>query len=319
MADTTSLSSFPNNIDTFDRVSDISEQQGTLEKSQKYKKKIDDGKYADAEKYLRDNEDLAQCAINASMFNKHSDAIVALEEKSISDKQDTDNKLNEKIGGVELSFGSVFSSNSVDLKIKDSNNNNSSVNISCDSNLKFIKNNGRLEINTSPKLHRCALNSEITPQIKVCGSFCGNAEYQAFIRNSMQLSVSNSANGANFPLTSDIINDNIDWNNVSSSDLIVLNFDSDDFLKYLKIIDVSGFIITPSSENIPTKNYPLNSSNIEVYWSDYNKITQSPPTIYIKTNGINTSTGYATVCMFLKFICNRKTQFGSELLLTYSG
>ena len=32
MADTTSLSSFPEEIDTFERVSDISEQYGTLEK-----------------------------------------------------------------------------------------------------------------------------------------------------------------------------------------------------------------------------------------------------------------------------------------------
>lgn len=86
MNNTTNLSSFPTSIDTFERMSDISGkpiadgEQSTLEKSKIYKEIIEAGNYEDAEKYLKENEDLAKCAINASMINKHSDAIVAVEE-----------------------------------------------------------------------------------------------------------------------------------------------------------------------------------------------------------------------------------------------
>ena len=71
MNNTTNLSSFPTSIDTFERMSDISGtpiadgEQSTLEKSKIYKEIIEAGNYEDAEKYLKENEDLAKCAINA--------------------------------------------------------------------------------------------------------------------------------------------------------------------------------------------------------------------------------------------------------------
>ncbi|MCI8306721.1 MAG: hypothetical protein HFH14_01605 [Lachnospiraceae bacterium] len=79
MSDTTKLSSFPDRVDTFERVSDLSVQEGTFEKSKIYKGYIDSENYSQAEQYLKDNEDLARCAVNAGMFNKHSDALTALE------------------------------------------------------------------------------------------------------------------------------------------------------------------------------------------------------------------------------------------------
>ena len=93
MNNTINLSSFPTSIDTFERMSDISGkpiadgEQSTLEKSKIYKEIIEAGNYEDAEKYLKENEDLAKCAINASMVNKHSDAIVAIEENVIKNKE----------------------------------------------------------------------------------------------------------------------------------------------------------------------------------------------------------------------------------------
>lgn len=86
MADTTSLSSFPNKIDTFERISDLSIQQGTFEKAKTYKNFIDDKNYSGAEQYLKSNPDLARCAVNASLFNKHSDALTALENESLREE-----------------------------------------------------------------------------------------------------------------------------------------------------------------------------------------------------------------------------------------
>lgn len=107
MADTTSLSSFPNNIDTFDRVSDLSVQQGTFAKAKTYKSYIDAENYSQAEQYLKSNPDLAGCAVNAGMYNKHSDAIVALEEKALEDREYTINGLtimNDRLDTVHSEF-----------------------------------------------------------------------------------------------------------------------------------------------------------------------------------------------------------------------
>lgn len=84
MANATNLSGFPATIDSFDRVSDLDEE--TLAKSEIYKNLINSGHYEDAEQYLEDNPDLAECAINATMINKHSDAIVAIENETIKKK-----------------------------------------------------------------------------------------------------------------------------------------------------------------------------------------------------------------------------------------
>lgn len=77
-----SLSTFPSAIDTFKRYSDL--DAATLKKAETYKGYIEAGDYTTAEQYLNDedNEDLASCGIGADIINKHSDAIVALEEES---------------------------------------------------------------------------------------------------------------------------------------------------------------------------------------------------------------------------------------------
>lgn len=73
-----SLSSFPDEIDEFNSLSDL--DQSTLVKSKTYKNYITAGQYEQAEQYLEDNPDLKQCGISAIDFNKHSDAITAIEE-----------------------------------------------------------------------------------------------------------------------------------------------------------------------------------------------------------------------------------------------
>ncbi|MDE6635741.1 MAG: hypothetical protein K2K09_03935, partial [Lachnospiraceae bacterium] len=66
---------------------------------------------------MRDNEALARCAVNASMFNKHSDALVALEEKALDDRQYAEsiyNYANNGLTGLNDKFDAtrvVFSSN----------------------------------------------------------------------------------------------------------------------------------------------------------------------------------------------------------------
>ena len=53
-----------------------------MEKAEHYKSLINEGKYDDAATYLNlnENDDLKRCSIGADIINKHSDAIIALEE-----------------------------------------------------------------------------------------------------------------------------------------------------------------------------------------------------------------------------------------------
>ena len=73
-----SLSSYPTAVDNFDRISDL-DKDSTMIKAVQYKSYINSGNYTAAENYLKNNPDLKQCAISAEIVNKHSDAIVAIE------------------------------------------------------------------------------------------------------------------------------------------------------------------------------------------------------------------------------------------------
>ena len=73
-----SLSNYPTTIDSFDRISDL-DKDSTMIKARQYKSYINAGNYTGAENYLKNNPDLKQCAISAEIVNKHSDAIVAIE------------------------------------------------------------------------------------------------------------------------------------------------------------------------------------------------------------------------------------------------
>lgn len=108
MADA-SLSTYPTSVDTFSRISDLDEN--TLKKSNQYKKLVNAGNYAGAKAYLNDegNTDLKQCAISAEIVNKHSDAIVAIE-NDINDNVKSDiSNIVERVGNNEQSYGKKIS------------------------------------------------------------------------------------------------------------------------------------------------------------------------------------------------------------------
>lgn len=100
MADA-SLSTYPTSVDTFNRISDLDEN--TLKKSNQYKKLVNAGNYAGAKAYLNDegNTDLKQCAINAEIVNKHSDAIVAIENDINENVKSDINDINTRISRLK--------------------------------------------------------------------------------------------------------------------------------------------------------------------------------------------------------------------------
>lgn len=123
-----SLSNYPTSVDTFDRISDLDEN--TLKKSNQYKKLVNVGNYAGAKAYLNDveNADLKQCAISAEIVNKHSDAIVAIEndinnnvKSDISDIKIKQNDIVKNINDVENKLGYEINgvTNGVRLTIND--------------------------------------------------------------------------------------------------------------------------------------------------------------------------------------------------------
>lgn len=85
----TSLSSFPNSVDTFKRYSDLTAD--TMVKAERYKEFIETEQYETAMEYLnlKENEDLRDCGINAEIINKHSDAIVEIEKDINNTKSQT--------------------------------------------------------------------------------------------------------------------------------------------------------------------------------------------------------------------------------------
>ena len=104
MADAT-LSNYPTSVDTFNRISDLDEN--TLKKSNQYKKLVNVGNYAGAKAYLNDvgNADLKQCAISADIVNKHSDAIVAIENDINENVKSNINDINQNINDIESKLG----------------------------------------------------------------------------------------------------------------------------------------------------------------------------------------------------------------------
>lgn len=111
MADAT-LSTYPTSVDTFGRISDLDEN--TLKKSNQYKKLVNAGNYAGAKAYLNDveNADLKQCAINAEIVNKHSDAIVAIEndikgnvKSNINNLAQSQNDIVKNVSDIENKLG----------------------------------------------------------------------------------------------------------------------------------------------------------------------------------------------------------------------
>ena len=145
MANTTSLSGFPATIDSFDRVSDLDEE--TLAKSEIYKDLINNGDYDDAEQYLEDNPDLAQCAINAAIINKHSDSIVALENETVKKKNNY--------------FGVCSSLTSSDVKTVSINGGNFILEDGVEVTVRFLNDFG------SPVMSLIYLNVEDTANVEI--------------------------------------------------------------------------------------------------------------------------------------------------------
>lgn len=94
MADA-SLSNYPESVDSFNRISDL--DKDTLKKSNEYKKLINLGRYLEAYNYLNkeENADLKQCAIGAELINKHSDAIVNIENEINKNVNEINNRITD--------------------------------------------------------------------------------------------------------------------------------------------------------------------------------------------------------------------------------
>ena len=108
MADAT-LSTYPTTIDSFNRISDL-DKDSTMIKARQYKSYINAGNYIAAENYLKNNPDLKQCAISAEIVNKHSDAIVAIE-------NDINNYVKSGISSLAMSQNDIVK-NISDIKNK---------------------------------------------------------------------------------------------------------------------------------------------------------------------------------------------------------
>lgn len=126
MADAT-LSTYPTTIDSFNRISDL-DKDSTMIKAMQYKSYINAGNYTAAENYLKNNPDLKQCAISAEIVNKHSDAIVAIEndinenvKSNINDIKIKQNDIIKNISDVENKLGYEINdaTNGVRLAIND--------------------------------------------------------------------------------------------------------------------------------------------------------------------------------------------------------
>lgn len=108
MADAT-LSTYPTTIDSFNRISDL-DKDSTMIKARQYKSYINAGNYTGAENYLKNNPDLKQCAISAEIVNKHSDAIVAIENDINNNVKSDISDVNDEITNVKNDIKSLDSS-----------------------------------------------------------------------------------------------------------------------------------------------------------------------------------------------------------------
>ena len=116
MADA-SLSTYPTTIDSFNRISDL-DKDSTMIKARQYKSYINAGNYTGAENYLKNNPDLKQCAISAEIVNKHSDAIVAIEndinnnvKSSINSLAINQNNIVKDVSDIESKLGYEINDN----------------------------------------------------------------------------------------------------------------------------------------------------------------------------------------------------------------
>lgn len=105
MADA-SLSSYPTAVDNFDRISDL-DKDSTMIKAVQYKSYINSGNYTAAENYLKNNPDLKQCAISAEIVNKHSDAIVAIENDIKDNVKSNINTLTQNQKDIKKNISNV--------------------------------------------------------------------------------------------------------------------------------------------------------------------------------------------------------------------
>lgn len=103
------LSTYPTTVDTFNRISDL-DKDSTMIKARQYKSYINAGNYTGAENYLKNNPDLKQCAISAEIVNKHSDAIVAIENDINNNVKSDISDVNNEIINVKNDIKSLDSS-----------------------------------------------------------------------------------------------------------------------------------------------------------------------------------------------------------------
>lgn len=279
MADTTSLSSFPNNIDTFDRVSDLSVQQGTFAKAKTYKSYIDAENYSQAEQYLKSNPDLARCAVNAGMYNKHSDAIVALEEKALEDREYTKDGLttmNDRLDTVHSEFSKPSENtdkNTVLLNTLINGTPKYSSKIKGESDI-LINCNSDKELVIS--LKKYPVNENVNYYSEAGYNYNGKNVYQINYKPVL----------------------NKGWNEIEINLISNMSAPPDDYYN-MKIINVSGFINVSKVAQLPSPyssqkyapeiGYPLNSSVTDMYWTNGLTIPEGLgiskyPTIYINNN-----------------------------------
>lgn len=140
-----SLSNYPTSVDTFDRISDL-DKDSTMIKARQYKSYINAGNYTAAENYLKNNSDLKQCAISAEIVNKHSDAIVAIE-------NDINNNVKSNISDIKIKQDDIDSkvnsiSSKLGYKVSDGNEENQIL-LAINENTLNLKSDGRINIKSS--------------------------------------------------------------------------------------------------------------------------------------------------------------------------
>lgn len=304
MADTTRLTSFPNKVDTFERVSDLSAQQGTFAKSNHYKSLIDSGKYNEAEQYLRDNEDLARCAVNASMHNKHSDALVALEENVLSMDNKIDNGLtstNNKLDAIQSKFyPNTTETNSVLLNTTVNGNTKSSAKIKGDSYISVgcAQNNMNLSLKYSSLARDFADFYSPSTYVSTYGKYKDGVRNKKLYTQRFIIRINSNSDGT--------YSEDIDF-----GDIIQKSDPENIPVEKIDIVDITGYIATSRYRDFPEYCYPLNSAKCRMYWSNgfaahdsYGSNSNYNPTIHIETDELTSVTSDIKVDMVVKFIFN---------------
>ena len=181
-----SLSNYPTTIDSFNRISDL-DKDSTMIKARQYKSYINAGNYTGAENYLKNNPDLKQCAISAEIVNKHSDAIVAIEndiksnvKSNISGIKDEQNKISDKLDTTSSKLGYDISNsteNDISLLI-----NKKQLNLKSDGRINIITSdsdsiNLSYNIPTFPNItqnEKAVISGKINKRIEISSGFTDN-------------------------------------------------------------------------------------------------------------------------------------------------